>query len=85
MAVDNEQPYNVMGGTQDNGAWIGPSQNRNSYGMFATDWKYLPTGDGFYVVRDWWNPEYIYYESQFGASSRQNLNTGRDDASWRCA
>ena len=76
VAVDQDQPYNVMGGTQDNGAWIGPSQNRNSYGMFAADWRYLPTGDGFYVVRDWWNPEYIYYESQFGASSRQNLNTG---------
>ena len=66
-----------MGGTQDNGAWIGPSQNRNSYGIFASDWKYLPTGDGFYVVRDWWNPEYIYYESQFGASSRMNLKTGQ--------
>jgi hypothetical protein len=49
VAVDNELPYNVMGGTQDNGAWLGPSQNRNSYGVFAADWKYLPTGDGFYV------------------------------------
>lgn len=76
VAVDNEQPYNVMGGTQDNGAWIGPSQNRNQYGVYAADWNYLPTGDGFYVVRDWWNPEWIYYESQFGASSRMNLRTG---------
>jgi photosystem II stability/assembly factor-like uncharacterized protein len=76
VSVDNEQPYNIMGGTQDNGAWLGPSQNRNSYGMFASDWLYLPTGDGFYVVRDWWNPEYVYYESQFGASSRMNLKTG---------
>jgi photosystem II stability/assembly factor-like uncharacterized protein len=76
VSVDNEQPYNIMGGTQDNGAWIGPSQNRNSYGMFGNDWTYLPTGDGFYVVRDWWNPEYIYYESQFGSSSRMNLKTG---------
>ena len=76
VAVDNELPYNIMGGTQDNGAWIGPSQNRNSYGLFANDWRYLPTSDAFYVVRDWWNPEYIYYESQFGGSSRQNLNTG---------
>jgi len=76
VSVDNEMPYNIMGGTQDNGAWIGPSQNRNSYGLFANDWRYLPTGDAFYVVRDWWNPEYIYYESQFGGSSRQNLNTG---------
>ena len=40
VAVDRDQPYNVMGGTQDNGAWIGPSQNRNSYGMFAADWRY---------------------------------------------
>jgi len=76
VAADNLQPYNVMGGTQDNGAWLGPSQNRNSYGVYAADWTYLPTGDGFYVVRDWWNPEYVYYESQFGNSSRQNLSTG---------
>ncbi len=75
--VDNEQPYNIMGGTQDNGAWLGPSQNRNQYGMFSADWTYLPTGDAFYVVRDWWNPEYVYYESQFGGSSRMNLKTGQ--------
>ncbi|MBE3100594.1 MAG: hypothetical protein IMZ44_26050, partial [Planctomycetes bacterium] len=77
ISVDNELPYNVMGGTQDNGAWLGTTQNRNSYGLFASDWRYLPTGDGFYAVRDWWNPEYIYYESQFGSSSRQNLMTGQ--------
>jgi photosystem II stability/assembly factor-like uncharacterized protein len=76
IACDNEQPYNVMGGTQDNGAWYGPSQNRNSWGIFAADWNYLPTGDAYFVVRDWWNPEYIYYESQFGASSRINVATG---------
>jgi photosystem II stability/assembly factor-like uncharacterized protein len=74
--VDNEQPYNIMGGTQDNGAWLGPTQNRNSYGMFSSDWRYLPTGDAFYVVRDWVNPEWVYYESQFGGSSRMNLQTG---------
>ncbi len=76
ISVDNEQPYNVMGGTQDNGAWIGPSQNRNQNGVYAAHWNYLPTGDAYFVVRDWWNPEYVYYESQFGASSRQNLDTG---------
>ncbi len=76
VSADNEQPYNIMGGTQDNGAWMGPSQNRNRKGVYAADWFYLPTGDAFYVVRDWWNPEYIYYESQFGGSSRQNLKTG---------
>jgi len=76
ISVDSEMPYNVMGGTQDNGCWIGPSQNRNSYGVFPADWTYLPTGDGFYAVRDWWNPEYIYFESQFGSSRRMNFKTG---------
>lgn len=76
ISVDDEFPYNVMGGTQDNGAWFGPSRNRNSYGVFPADWKYLPTGDAYYVLHDWWNPEYIYYESQFGASSRMDMRTG---------
>jgi len=77
ISVDNEVPYNVMGGTQDNGCWLGPTQTRNQWGVFARDWSYLPSGDGFYVVRDWWNPEFVYYESQFGASSRRNLSTGQ--------
>ncbi len=76
ISVDNEMPYHVMGGTQDNGSWIGPSQNRNQYGVYPADWTYLPSGDGFYVVRDWWNPEFIYFESQFGNSRRMNLKTG---------
>lgn len=76
IAVDDQIPYNVMGGTQDNGCWMGPSRNRNQYGVYPADWTYLPTGDGYYVLRDWWNPEYVYFESQFGRSSRINLKTG---------
>ncbi len=76
VTVDSEFPYNVMGGTQDNGCWMGPSRNRNQYGVFPADWTYLPSGDGYYVVRDWWNPEFIYFESQFGGSRKMNLKTG---------
>ncbi len=76
ISVDNLIPYNIMGGTQDNGCWIGPSMTRNPNGVYPADWLYLPSGDGFFVVRDWWNPEFIYYESQFGSSSRMNLATG---------
>jgi photosystem II stability/assembly factor-like uncharacterized protein len=76
ISVDNEMPYNVMGGTQDNGCWFGPSRNRNSYGVFPADWTYLPSGDGYYVLHDWWNPQWIYFESQFGGSRRMNMKTG---------
>ena len=76
ISVDNQVPYNVSGGTQDNGCWIGPSRNRNSYGVFPADWTYLPSGDGFFVERDWWNPDFIYFESQFGSSRRMNFKTG---------
>lgn len=76
ISVDDQVPYNVMGGTQDNGCWMGPSQNRNSYGVYPADWTYLPSGDGFFVERDWWNPEFIYFESQFGNSRRMNFKTG---------
>ena len=76
ISVDDEFPYNVMGGTQDNGAWFGPSRNRNSYGVYPADWTYLPTGDAYYVLHDWWNPEWIYFESQFGGSSRMDFRTG---------
>ena len=76
VSVDTSIPYNVMGGTQDNGCWVGPSRTRNPNGVYPSDWLYLPTGDGFYAVRDFWNSEYIYYESQFGSSSRMNLKTG---------
>lgn len=76
ISVDNQMPYNVMGGTQDNGCWMGPSRNRNSYGVFPADWIYLPSGDGFFVERNWWNPEFVYFESQFGNSRRINLKTG---------
>jgi photosystem II stability/assembly factor-like uncharacterized protein len=75
ISVDNEQPYNVMGGTQDNGCWLGPSQNRNANGVYPADWTYLPSGDGFYVVRNWWDSNFLYWESQFGGSNGADLRT----------
>jgi hypothetical protein len=35
VAVDNAQPYNVFLATQDNGIWMGPSDNEESYQWFA--------------------------------------------------
>ena len=49
ISVDNEQPYNIYGGLQDNGSWYGPS--RSPGGIEARDWNVVGQGDGFRVLR----------------------------------
>jgi photosystem II stability/assembly factor-like uncharacterized protein len=49
VSVDNEEPYNVYGGLQDNGSWYGPS--RATGGIRARDWNSIGGGDGFRVLR----------------------------------
>ncbi len=61
ISVDNEEPYNIYGGLQDNGSWYGPS--KSSGGINARDWNSIGGGDGFRVLR---HPtkKIIYSESQ---------------------
>ena len=49
ISVDNETPYNVYGGLQDNGSWYGPSAAPG--GITAKHWKPVGQGDGFRVLR----------------------------------
>lgn len=49
VSVDNDEPYNVYGGLQDNGSWWGPSASPG--GIEARDWKPVGGGDGFRMYR----------------------------------
>ncbi|MDN4164497.1 hypothetical protein QWY31_03235 [Cytophagales bacterium LB-30] len=49
VSLDNEEPYNVYGGLQDNGSWYGPSSSPS--GIEARDWSSVGAGDGFRVLR----------------------------------
>ncbi|MDG1329773.1 MAG: hypothetical protein P8P27_05995, partial [Flavobacteriaceae bacterium] len=49
ISVDNETPYNVYGGLQDNGSWYGPSSSPG--GVNARDWNSVGYGDGFRVLK----------------------------------
>jgi len=49
ISVDNETPYNVYGGLQDNGSWFGPSSSPG--GVNARDWNSVGYGDGYRVLR----------------------------------
>ncbi|MGB0836666.1 MAG: VPS10 domain-containing protein [Flavobacteriaceae bacterium] len=74
--VDNDYPYNVYGGMQDNGSWVGPAYVLKSQGIRNSYWQELMFGDGFDVVPDPSNSRYGYGMSQQGFVGRYDRNTG---------
>ncbi len=75
--VDNELPYNVYGGLQDNGSWRGPSSVWKRYGIRNMYWDRVGGGDGFDVVPDPMNEgRHGYSLSQGGNIMRYDLKTG---------
>ena len=72
---DLETPYNVYGGMQDNGSWVGPAYVWHSEGIRNDDWRELYFGDGFDVAPD--NRGYAYAMSQGGNVARIHLETGQ--------
>jgi photosystem II stability/assembly factor-like uncharacterized protein len=78
--VDNNTPYNVYGGLQDNGVWYGPSDYRFSRGWEGRGtypYKSIGGGDGMQVQIDNRDNETVYSGSQFGSYFRVNLKTGK--------
>lgn len=78
ISVDNEYPYNVYGGMQDNGSWGGPAYVWKSQGIRNSYWQELAFGDGFDVVPDPDNSRYGYAMSQEGFVSRYDRETGHN-------
>ncbi|MFN7586193.1 MAG: WD40/YVTN/BNR-like repeat-containing protein [Bacteroidota bacterium] len=76
--TDNQIPYNVMGGLQDNGSWHGPAYVWVRSGIRNAYWQGVGGGDGFDVSADPANPNWVYSMSQGGALSRYNIATGED-------
>lgn len=73
VTLDMENPYNVYGGLQDNGSWVGPSSSPG--GVQGKDWKAVGFGDGFWVWPDLADKNYIYWESQGGNINKFNRVT----------
>ncbi len=74
--VDNEIPYNVMGGMQDNGSWRGPAYTWIGDGIKNYYWENLWGGDGFDVIPDPDDANWVYAMSQGGSVGRYNVKTG---------
>jgi len=77
LRVDNEFPYNVYGGLQDNGSWKGPSRTWFKGGIRNMYWQRLSVGDGFDVVPDPKNHLYGYAMGQAGGLLRYHTTSGQ--------
>ncbi len=82
VAVDMAKPYNVYGGLQDNGVWVGPSTHRESRvwqqtGHYA--FKSIMGGDGMQVAVDTRDNTTIYTGYQFGNYYRVNRLTDKSE------
>ncbi|MBQ4822767.1 hypothetical protein [Aquimarina sp. MMG016] len=76
--VDNEYPYNVYGGMQDNGSWRGPAYVWKAQGIRNSYWQEISFGDGFDVVPDKDDSQYGWSMSQQGYVSRYDWMTGNN-------
>lgn len=74
--VDHEKPYNVYGGTQDNGVWKGshryrPGKSWQNFGKYP--YEMIMGGDGMQVMVDTRNNNTVYTGFQFGNYFRLDL------------
>jgi photosystem II stability/assembly factor-like uncharacterized protein len=76
ISYDMDMPYNIYGGMQDNGSWMGPSRVLNYSGITNVYWQMLSFGDGFNVLPDPANSRYGYSMSQGGNLVRYDILTG---------
>ncbi|MBK9658049.1 MAG: sialidase [Rhodanobacteraceae bacterium] len=73
VAVDNQDPYRVYGGLQDNSSWVAESSYPG--GVSNSRWENLYGGDGFWVIPDANDPNIVYAEYQGGNIARIDRRT----------
>ena len=80
IEVDNQEPYTIYGGTQDDATVYGPANEWNS--KFDDPWKYLwidawSGGDGCITLVDPNDANTVYFSMQNGGAQRRDLRTGK--------
>ncbi|MCU1311333.1 MAG: BNR/Asp-box repeat protein [Candidatus Angelobacter sp.] len=76
VAHDDQVPYNLCGGLQDNNGWCGPSNSLSRGGIGDADWFTVVGGDGEYIVPAGNNSHIVYADSQNGSIQRVNISNG---------
>ncbi len=73
VAVDNQDPYRMYGGLQDNGSWMAPVAAPGGVGN--ANWMNVYFGDGFWTQPDPTDANICYAEYQGGNMGRIDLKT----------
>ncbi len=73
VSLDDNDPYRVYGGLQDNSSWVGQSEYPG--GITDHQWENMYNGDGFWMFPDPADSDYIYAEYQGGEIARINRRT----------
>ena len=79
VGVDLKEPYNIYGGLQDNGVWMGSSTYKASTRWHSSGqypYKAIMGGDGMQVAIDTRDNETVYTGFQFGNYFKVNTRTG---------
>jgi photosystem II stability/assembly factor-like uncharacterized protein len=79
--ADNQKPYKVYGGLQDNGVWVGSNTARMDKRWQQSGqnpYTSIMGGDGMQVQVDERNPNIVYTGYQFGNYFRINRETGKN-------
>ena len=74
VTTDDRIPYEVFGGLQDNGTWIG--QSAYGDGIGNAQWEAIYGGDGFWAMPDPSDPDAVYAEAQGGYLGRVDRKLG---------
>ncbi|GAB4192550.1 MAG: hypothetical protein Tsb002_22320 [Wenzhouxiangellaceae bacterium] len=74
VSVDQQWPYHVYGGLQDNGSWRGPS--RAPGGIRNKHWDSVGVNDGFWSFPDPQHNHIVYSEGQGGLLMRIDTRLG---------
>ncbi len=74
--LDNQIPYNVYGGLQDNGSWVGPAYVYEQGGIRNHHWKEVLFGDGFDVMPNQADPNKLFAMYQGGTLTEVDHETG---------
>lgn len=74
---DMSIPYQIGGGMQDNGSWVGPSAVWQAGGIRTSQWLEVFFGDGFDLGFRPDNSRYVYAMSQGGNLGYVDTETGK--------